>query len=192
MSTLHSFYCWGWMGTTLVSTLLFHIFGIEHWRVMACLWALIPLCNIWNFATCPIERLTEEGKGLSIGALFKRPVFWISVLLMVCAGASEISMAQWASAYAEAALGFSKSAGDLTGPCLFALTMGISRMIYGKYGPKLDLYRYMIGSGALCLCCYLLAGLSKSPAFGLIGCVLCGFSVGILWPGTISIASPRM
>ena len=192
MSTLHSFYCWGWLATTLISTGFFALFGIENWRILACLWALIPLYNIYNFATCPIERLTEEGKGLSIGALFKRPVFWISVLLMVCAGASEISMAQWASAYAEAALGFSKAAGDLAGPCLFAVTMGISRMIYGKYGPKLNLNRYMVASGALCLCCYLLAGLSKNPAFALAGCILCGFSVGIMWPGTISIASPRI
>ncbi|MBQ9408199.1 MAG: MFS transporter [Clostridia bacterium] len=192
MSTLHSFYCWGWLATTLISTGFFALFGIENWRILACLWALIPLYNIYNFATCPIERLTEEGKGLSIGALFKRPVFWISVLLMVCAGASEISMAQWVSAYAEAALGFSKAAGDLAGPCLFAVTMGISRMIYGKYGPKLNLNRYMVASGALCLCCYLLAGLSKNPAFALAGCILCGFSVGIMWPGTISIASPRI
>ncbi|MBQ6646595.1 MAG: MFS transporter [Clostridia bacterium] len=192
MSTLHSFYCWGWLATTLISTGFFALFGIKNWRILACLWALIPLYNIYNFATCPIERLTEEGKGLSIGALFKRPVFWISVLLMVCAGASEISMAQWVSAYAEAALGFSKAAGDLAGPCLFAVTMGISRMIYGKYGPKLNLNRYMVASGALCLCCYLLAGLSKNPAFALAGCILCGFSVGIMWPGTISIASPRI
>ena len=192
MSTLHSFYCWGWLATTLISTGFFALFGIKNWRILAGLWALIPLYNIYNFATCPIERLTEEGKGLSIGALFKRPVFWISVLLMVCAGASEISMAQWVSAYAEAALGFSKAAGDLAGPCLFAVTMGISRMIYGKYGPKLNLNRYMVASGALCLCCYLLAGLSKNPAFALAGCILCGFSVGIMWPGTISIASPRI
>ncbi len=192
MSTLHSFYCWGWVAVTLVSTLFFHFFGIDSWRVMACLWALIPLYNICNFATCPIERLTDDGRGMRIGALFKTPVFWAAIVLMLAAGASELSMAQWASAYAEAALGLSKTAGDLLGPTLFAVTMGVSRALYGKYGPKLDLKRYMLCSGALCLCCYLAAGLGKSPMLGLVGCILCGFSVGIMWPGTISGISPRI
>lgn len=129
---------------------------------------------------------------MTTGQLFRKPLFWVAILLMICAGASEMSMAQWASAYTEAALGFSKSIGDLIGPCMFAVTMGISRIIYGKYGTKLNLNWYMIGSGILCLCCYLLASLSSSPALGLIGCVFCGFSVGIMWPGTISIISPRL
>ncbi len=192
MSLLHSFYCWGSVGVILLSSLFFTAFGIDAWRVLACLWALIPLYNIYNFATCPIERLTESGKGMSIAQLCATPLFWLAILLMVCAGASEMGMAQWASAYTESALGFTKAIGDLVGPCLFAATMGVSRVIYGKYGAKLDLRRYMIGSGILCLCCYLLASLSTKPAPGLIGCVLCGFSVGIMWPGTISIVSPRL
>ena len=192
MSLLHSFYCWGSVGVILLSTLFFAVFGIEHWKWLACIWALIPLYNIWNFATCPIERLTEEGKGLTIRGLMKKPIFWLAVLLMVCAGASELSMAQWASAFTEAALGFSKAAGDLAGPCLFAVAMGISRVLYGRFGQKMNLIRFMIGSGVLCLCCYLAAGLSSNPVFGLIGCVCCGFSVGIMWPGTISVTSPRI
>ena len=192
MSTLHSFYCWGCVGVILLSTLFFAAFGIEHWRWLACIWALIPLYNIYNFATCPIEHLTEEGKGMTLRELFKVPVFWLAIILMVCAGASELSMAQWASAFTEAALGFSKTVGDLVGPCLFAVTMGISRVLYGKFGPKMNLTRFMFGSGILCLCCYLLASLSSSPVLGLIGCVLCGFSVGIMWPGTISLTSPRL
>ena len=192
MSTLHSFYCWGCVGVILLSTLFFAAFGIEHWRWLACIWALIPLYNIYNFATCPIEHLTEEGKGMTLRELFKVPVFWLAIILMVCAGASELSMAQWASAFTEAALGFPKTVGDLVGPCLFAVTMGISRVLYGKYGPKMNLTRFMFGSGILCLCCYLLTSLSSSPVLGLIGCVLCGFSVGIMWPGTISLTSPRL
>ena len=192
MSLLHSFYCWGSVGVILLSSLFFTAFGIGSWRILACVWALIPLYNIFNFAVCPIEHLTEEGKGMTIGQLFRTPLFWVSILLMVCAGASEMSMAQWASAYTEAALGFSKSIGDLIGPCLFAVTMGVSRVIYGKYGAKINLNRYMIASGILCLCCYLLAYLSSNPVLGLIGCVFCGFSVGIMWPGTISITSPRL
>jgi len=192
MSTLHSFYCWGCVGVILFSTLFFAVFGIEHWRWLACIWALIPLYNIYNFATCPIEHLTEKGEGMTLRELFKVPVFWLAIILMVCAGASELSMAQWASAFTEAALGFSKTVGDLVGPCLFAVTMGICRVLYGKYGPKMNLTRFMLGSGILCLCCYLLASLSSSPVLGLIGCVLCGFSVGIMWPGTISLTSPRL
>ncbi len=192
MSLLHSFYCWGAVGVILLSTLFFALFGMERWRILACVWAAIPLYNIRNFATCPIEHLTEEGKAMSIGALLRTPLFWIAVVLMVCAGASELSMAQWASAYAEAALGLSKTTGDLAGPCMFAVSMGVSRVIYGKAGSKWDLTRVMTGSGILCLCCYLLASLSSDPVWGLVGCVLCGFSVGIMWPGTISITSPRL
>ena len=192
MSLLHSFYCWGSVGVILLSTLFFAIFGIEHWKILTCLWALIPLYNIYNFATCPIERLTEDGEGMTIGSLFQTPLFWLAVLLMDCAGASELSMAQWASAFTEAALGFSKTMGDLAGPCMFAVTMGISRVLYGKFGAKMNLSRFMIGSGILCLCCYLLASLSANPVIGLAGCILCGFSVGIMWPGTISMTSPRL
>ena len=192
MSMLHSFYCWGCVGVILLSTVFFALFGIGHWRLLAVLWSLIPLYNIFNFATRPIERLTEEGEGMTIGSLLRTPFFWIAILLMVCAGASELSMAQWASAFVESALGFSKTMGDLIGPCLFAVAMGISRVIYGKYGEKMNLHLFMIGSGILCFVCYLVTALSAIPLLGLAGCVLCGFSVGILWPGTISITSPRL
>ena len=189
MSLLHSFYCWGSVGVILFSTAFFAVFGTERWRILSCLLALVPLCNIYNFAVCPIEHLTEDGQGLSIGSLLKMPIFWVEVVLMICAGASELSMGQWASAYVESALGFSKSVGDILGPCLFAVSMGISRTFYGKYGHKIDLFTFMTGSGLLCVACYLLASLSGNPVFGLIGCVVCGFSVAIMWPGTISVSS---
>ena len=191
MSLLHSFYCWGSVGTIVISTLFFRFFGMDSWRWLAVIWALIPAYNIYNFATCPIVPIVEEGQGMGIRQLGKKPLFWVSICLMVCAGASELSMAQWASASAEAALGLSKTFGDLMGPCLFAVTMGISRVIYGKYGEKLNLTSFMIGSGALCVVCYILASLIKNPIIGLIGCIICGFSVGIMWPGTISISSKK-
>ena len=192
MSLLHSFYCWGSVGVVVVSTAFFAVFGIERWKWLACLWALLPLYNTYNFATCPIEPLVEEGKGMGIRGLLKVPVFWLAIVLMVCAGASELTMAQWASAYAESAIGLSKTMGDLTGPCLFAAAMGISRVLYGKYGERIALTGFMLGSGLLCLVCYLMASLSGNPVIGLVGCIVCGFSVGILWPGTISISSGRM
>lgn len=191
MSLLHSFYCWGSVGTIAVSTLFFAVFGMDSWKWLAVLWAIVPAVNVYNFATCPIEHLVDEGEGMKIRELFRKPVFWIAVCLMVCSGASELSMSQWASAYAEAALGLSKTIGDLAGPCMFAITMGISRMIFGKYGDKMDLMKFMAGSGILCVFCYLLASLSSNPAAGLIGCIVCGFSVGIMWPGTISISSKK-
>ena len=192
MSLLHSFYCWGAVGVVVVSTAFFAVFGIERWKWLACLWALLPLYNTYNFATCPIEPLVEEGKGMGIRGLLKVPVFWLAIVLMVCAGASELTMAQWASAYAESAIGLSKTVGDLSGPCLFAAAMGISRVLYGKYGERIALTGFMLGSGLLCLVCYLTASLSGNPVIGLVGCIVCGFSVGILWPGTISISSGRM
>ena len=192
MSLLHSFYCWGSVAVILLSTLYFTLFGVVNWKWLAVIWALVPLYNIFNFATCPIEPLVEDGKGMTIGALFKTPMFFLGIILRVCAGASEMSMAQWASAFVESALGLSKNVGDLVGPCLFAVTMGISRVIYGKYGDRIELTGYMLGSGVLCLICYILAAISHSPILSLIGCVLCGFSVAIMWPGTISILSKRL
>ncbi|MBR6404391.1 MAG: MFS transporter [Eubacterium sp.] len=192
MSLLHSFYCWGSVGVILLSTGFFAVFGVNSWRYLACIWALVPLYNIYNFATCPIELLVEDGEGMSIGELFRNPMFFLGIVLMICAGASEMSMAQWASAFVESALGLSKTVGDLAGPCLFAVAMGISRVIYGKYGDRIDLADYMLGSGALCLLCYIVAAVSKNPVISLMGCILCGFSVGIMWPGTISILSKRL
>lgn len=189
MSLLHSFYCWGSVGVILGSTLFFTIFGISNWKTLAVIWALIPLVNIYNFATCPIERLVEDGESMSMKQLFNTRLFWLFIILMVCAGASEISIAQWASAFAESALHVSKTVGDLAGPCGFAICMGISRVFYGKFGEKIDLTIFMAGSGILCLACYLLAGLAALPVLGLIGCALCGFTVGIMWPGSISISS---
>ena len=138
MSLLHSFYCWGWVGVVLCSTIFFTVFGIEHWRIMALTWSVIPFYNIYNFATCPIEPLIADGKSMTMLELIKTKTFWIFIVLMVCAGSSEIAMGQWASAFAESALHVSKTVGDLAGPCGFAVCMGISRLLYGKYGGKVD------------------------------------------------------
>ena len=189
MSLLHSFYCWGAVGTILVSTVFFLLFGIGSWKWLAVSFAIIPAINIYNFATCPIELLVEEGQGMGIRKLFSNSMFLIAIVMMVCSGASELAMAQWASAYAESALGFSKAVGDIAGPCMFAVTMGISRVLFGKASDKMNLNRFMIGSGILCFVCYLLASFSENPIIGLAGCIVCGFSVGIMWPGTISISS---
>lgn len=189
MSLLHSFYCWGSMAVILGSTLFFAIFGIENWKILTFIWAIIPLLNTFNFISCPIESLVPDGESMGIKKLLKTPIFWLMILLMICSGASEISMSQWASAFTESALGVSKTVGDLLGPCLFALFMGLSRVLYGKFSAKLNLTKVMLACALLCVCCYLLASLSALPVLGLIGCALCGLSVGVMWPGSISISS---
>lgn len=189
MSLLHSFYCWGATGVVLGSTIFFAVFGVESWKILTFIWALVPLYNTFNFINCPIERLVEDGKSMGISKLLKTPVFWLMITLMICSGASEATMAQWASAFTEAAIGVSKTVGDLAGPCLFAVFMGISRILYGKFSEKLNLTKVMLVCGIMCTCCYLLAALSPWPVFGLAGCALCGLAVGIMWPGSISISS---
>ena len=189
MSLLHSFYCWGMVAVVLGSTLFFALFGLENWRILTLLWALVPFCNIFNFLSCPIQRLVENGAGMRPRQLIRLPLFWLLVLLMACSGAAENAMTQWASAFAESAVGVPKAVGDLAGPCLFAVFMGVSRVLCAKAGPKADLRKSMLACGALCVGCYLLASLSPFPVLGLTGCALCGFSVGIMWPGTISLSA---
>ncbi len=191
MSLLHSFYCWGAMAVILVSTLFFAIFGLESWKILAFIWALVPLYNTFNFVNCPIERLTPDGKSMGIRKLLKTPIFWLMIVLMVCSGASEATVSQWASAFTESAVGVSKTVGDLAGPCLFAMFMGISRMLYGKFSEKLNLTKVMLGCGIMSVCCYSLAALSTIPILGLAGCALCGLAVGIMWPGSISLSSKK-
>jgi MFS family permease len=193
MSLLHSFYCWGHVGVVLLSTIFFRIFGIENWKIMAFVWALVPLFNMLVFCKVPIAPLlAEDEKGLTLPELLKNKLFWIMLVLMVCAGACEQAVSQWASTFAEKGLNISKTMGDLAGPMLFAILMGSARAFYGKYGDRINLHHFMAGSGVLCLFSYLLISLSSSPVLGLIGCALCGLSVGIMWPGTFSISASRI
>ncbi|WP_429146437.1 MFS transporter [Anaerotaenia torta] len=190
MSLLHSFYCWGHVGVVLISTLFFRIFGISSWRMLAVIWAIIPLMNAILFAKVPIASLIKDGEtGLTLKELFSIKTFWVLILMMVCAGASELAVSQWASTFAEKGLGVSKTVGDLAGPMAFAVFMGLSRVFYGKYGDKINLDRFMTYSVFLCIFSYLGISLIPIPALGLLGCALCGLSVGILWPGTFSQAS---
>lgn len=190
MSLLHSFYCWGHVGVVLISTLFFTLFGIENWKILAVCWAVVPAVNIILFAKAPIYSLHEEGEtGLTLKQLFTRKVFWVMMLMMLCAGASEQAVSQWASTFAEQGLGVSKTIGDLAGPMSFAALMGLSRLLYGKFGDKLDLDKFTRMSCLLCIAAYLCISLVPLPAVGLVGCAVCGFSVGIMWPGTFSKAS---
>lgn len=193
MSLLHSFYCWGHVAVVLLSTLFFQLAGIQNWKILALLWALVPLCNILLFAQVPIAPLlSEEEEEMSIKELLKSRLFFILLILMVCAGACEQAVSQWASTFAEKGLHISKTIGDLAGPMFFAILMGGSRAFYGKYGDRLNLHKFMVASGVLCLFSYLLIALSPLPILSLLGCGLCGLSVGILWPGTFSISAKSL
>lgn len=190
MSLLHSFYCWGHMAVVLVSTAFFYLFGIENWKVMACIWAVIPFANMILFTRVPIASLMDEGEeGTAIGRLFRKKIFWVLMVMMVCAGASEQAVSQWASAFAETGLHVSKTVGDLAGPMLFAFLMGSARAFYGKYGERIDLDQFMVVSSILCILAYLGISLVPSPVVGFISCALCGLSVGIMWPGVFSKAA---
>lgn len=193
MSLLHSFYCWGHVGVVLVSTIFFHFAGISNWKIMAILWALIPIANFFIFLRTPIAPLIEEGeKSMSFHQLFSNKIFWLLMLMMVCSGASEQAVSQWASTFAEKGLGISKAIGDLAGPMAFAVLMGAARAFYGVYGHKIDLDKFMMGSAILCVISYLMISLSPYPVVSLIGCAICGLSVGIMWPGSFSKAAASL
>jgi len=192
MSLLHSFYCWGHVAVVLISTLFFMLFGISNWKILVCIWAIVPIFNIFYFSLVPINVIDEQHEKIEPKKLLTNKIIWIIMVAMVAAGASEQAMSQWASAFAEAGLKVSKTIGDVAGPCAFAILMGLSRALYGKFSHKLPLKKAMILSGILCICCYLLAVFSPNPVLSLVGCALCGFSVGIFWPGTFSIAALKL
>ncbi len=193
MSILHSFYCWGSAGVIVISTLFLKVFGASSWKILAAIWALLPLANCFVFTKVPLAPLVAEGgTGMHIGQLFRSRVFWVIMLMMLCAGASEQAVSQWASTFAEKGLGVSKAVGDLAGPTVFALLMATSRLLYGKFGVKIDLNKAMMASALLCVVSYLLIGLTNSPVLGLVGVGLCGLAVGIFWPGTFSTAAASL
>ena len=189
MSLLHSFYCWGSVLVVLVSTLLFRLLGLDSWRIISAMWAVIPACNAIYFCFVPINSLADEGRGMSITGLLKEKVFWVLALLMLCSGASELAMSQWASALAETGLHVSKTAGDLAGPCFFAILMGSGRVLHAHVAERFSLTGYLGACACLCIVSYLVVTFSPLPAISLAACGVCGLSVAAMWPGTFSISS---
>lgn len=192
MGLLHSFYCWGQVGVVLLSTLFFALFGISNWRILAVIWALVPAVNALIFTKVPITALNADGEGLSLASLLKNRLFWVLCVMMLCAGASEMAVSQWASTLAEKGLGVTKTVGDLAGPMLFAALMGTARALYGKFADRVNTERLMFASALLCVFSYLCISLVPSPAISFLGCGICGFSVGIMWPGTFSRATAAL
>lgn len=189
MSLLHSFYCWGYVGVVLLSTFYFVTIGIDNWRFLPMLWAVIPAFNLLLFTKIPILTLEDNNEKTPLSKLFKTKAFWLLVVLMICSGASEMAMAQWSSLFAELGLKVSKTVGDLLGPCAFAVLMGTFRTIYGIKGEKMNLKKTLAFSGIMCVVSYLVTVFSPNPIVSLIGCAFTGFFVGIMWPGVFSLAS---
>lgn len=197
MSMLHFFYSAGHVGVVIVSAAFFFIFGIDQWRILAIIWACVPIFNSFYFAICPLYKLPEDHEQkLSVGQLLKSKIFLLFILLMFLSGASEQSMNQWASAFAESALAgtplskYAKTLGDLCGPCVFAFMMGMSRLLYSKYENKVNLEHLMILSSCVCTACYLASAMCPYVAVKLICCGLCGLAIGIAWPG-IYLITPK-
>ena len=192
MSMLHSFYCWGQVATVLFSTLLLFVIGDNAWWALPLVWVIVPAVTALMFVKAPFAPIVaEEGKAMKLGELFRQPMFLVAMLIMICAGASELTMSQWASTFAEKGLGVSKVLGDLLGPCLFAVFMGTGRLIYGRMGSRLPLKKSLMFCGALCVVCYLTASLSGNAFLALMGCAVCGFSVSLMWPGSLSMTAER-
>lgn len=190
MSLMHSFYCWGQVGVVLMSALFFQFAGIENWKLLSVLWAIVPILNGIFFSRVPIASLlSDDEKGMTIGELCRSRLFWILMLMMLCSGASELSVSQWASYFAEHGLHISKTYGDLAGPMAFAVCMGSARTVFGKFGDRIKLDYFMTGSAVLCVVSYLMISIIRVPVVNLFGCALCGLSVGIMWPGTFSKAA---
>ena len=191
MSLLHSFYCWGQVAVILLTTLGLHFAGNGLWWLFPLLWAILPLFNLTQVLRMPLMPPLPEEEKTPLRKLFSSRVFLVAMLLMLCAGAAELSMSQWSSLFAEKGLQVPKMVGDLLGPCLFAVLMGAGRTLYGFFGQRLKLKPTLMASATLCVACYALTVLAENPFLSLLGCALCGLSVSLMWPGTLSLASER-
>ncbi len=186
MAVLHSFYCWGQAFTVLVTTGLVFLFGFKQWYFIPAIWAIIPFLNMFSFLRVPIVQPSPDEKMSTFSELVKKPLFLVYMVMMFCAGASEIAMAEWASIFAQNALGVSKAIGDITGPCAFALFMGTGRVVYAKLSKKVSFTKMLVILNIFCFVCYMVVAVCKIPIIALIFCAVCGFTVSISWPGIYS------
>jgi len=191
MSLLHAFYSWGQVAVVILSTVVLALIGDDNWRWIPLGWAMIPFFNLFNFMRVPIVEVSEEQKTNGIGTFLKSPIFLVALFMMICGGASEQAMAQWASLFAERALGVSKVLGDLLGPCLFALCMGIGRTGYGIFGEKINIEKALLACAGISVVCYLVTVFVPVPVISLLGCAFCGFGVSLMWPGVLSYTSQK-
>lgn len=190
LAFLHSFYCWGQAGVVLISTLAMFAIGRERWYVLPVFWALIPFLNMFAFTRVPLCEIDSEESSGAV-SLLRSPMFLVAFLVMICSGASEQAMSQWASYFAEAGLGVTKTFGDIFGPCMFAVFMAIGRVLYGVFGERLSVSKCLAFCGGVTVVSYLIAVFSPIPVLSLAGCALCGFGVSLMWPGTLDLSAKR-
>ncbi len=189
MSLLHSFYSWGQVLVIIVSTFALRAVGQDLWFLLPLVWSLLPLFTMFKFTKVPLVPPIEEEKRTPLKTLFRSKIFLLALLLMVCSGASEQSMSQWASLFAEKGLGISKTLGDILGPCMFAVMMGIVRTWYGVKGQNVNMQKTLIVCSVLCIASFVITAFAPIPAISLLGCALCGLSVSLMWPGMLSITA---
>jgi len=189
MCLLHSFYSWGLVAVVLFSTIILKLIGDSLWYLIPFFWALIPLFNTFFFMRVPMVPITKEARSTSLRDYFKSPIMYVATLLMICGGASEMAMSQWASLFAENGLGVTKVVGDLLGPCLFAINMGIGRTVYGIWGEKINIKKALLACSIMTTVCYLVTVFAEIPLLALFGCALCGFGVSLMWPGILAMSS---
>lgn len=191
MSFLHSFYCWGQVLTVIGTTALVFALGNDKWFYIPFVWSIIPFINTLLFTRCDILELENNSAHSSALSLLKNKSVYKYMVFMFCAGASEITMVQWSSFFVEKGFGTEKWLGDLIGPCLFAVLMGIGRIGYGILGKKVSLERLLCYFSALCFVCYLVVALSNNGIICALGCAVCGLSVSVMWPGVISLSAEK-
>lgn len=189
MSLVHSFYCWGQMAVVLFTTLLLKALGVDLWFLLPVMWSLIPIYNLFQFLKVPLMPTVSEEEKTPLRELFKTRTFLLALILMMCAGSSELTMSQWSSLFAEKGLQVPKMLGDLLGPFLFALFMGVGRSLYAAFGHRIHLRSALVVSGVLCVICYAVTIFVQLPVVSLLGCAVCGLSVSLMWPGTVSLTA---
>lgn len=191
MAFLHSFYCWGQVFVVLVTTLLIKFLGKENWHFIPLLWAILPAVNTISFISCPMPPNLASEKRTPVGKLFFKKQFILMLLLMLCAGASELGMSQWSSYFAETGLHVTKQTGDILGPCMFAVLMGVGRVLFGIFGEKLNIKTALSVSAILCGVSYIAVSLSDNQYISLIFCAFTGICISMMWPGTFSLAARK-
>lgn len=191
MALMHSFYAWGQVATIIITTLFLFFFGIENWQVIVFLWALVPLVNFFMFLAAPFPGVIHENQRMTMRDLILKPFYLVALLAIMGGAATELVMNQWSSTFSEKVLELPKVTGDILGMCGFAVFLGLGRVLYGRYGSKINMNNVLVGSAAAAVVCYIAVAISPLPAISLAACAVCGLAASLLWPGTLVITAEK-
>ncbi len=183
MSILHSCYAWGVVIVVLVTTAFFRFFGIENWAALTLFFAIIPFVAFLMFLFSSVPDLEEDSEDSVQGNILKNKTMWLCVLAIFLGGAAECTMSQWCSTYLEQSFGITKAVGDVFGVALFGAMLGLGRTLFARFGKKIE--NALFFGSVMASVCYLCAALVPVPAVGMLACAFTGFSVAMLWPGSL-------